>query len=208
MNCDVKRQCSREGEGRTLATPHCIYDIDPIELIGGSLPTRQQRLIEWSSRTLSRRHKPGLARSGCSGGFSDSGSSERRTAAGHPVDQDSKRQKAPHGKSVTKAFSLIRASSSTRPAAVVRTPLTPHDHVSKNDVSAEIPEKVLLAEKTDEVSFAREVRILAAVKLYELGRLSSGRAAELAGMSRVEFLLTLGRYKVFPFQAEQNDLES
>jgi len=37
--------------------------------------------------------------------------------------------------------------------------------------------------------------------------LSSGRAAELAGMSRVEFLLTLGRYKVFPFQAELNDLE-
>lgn len=71
----------------------------------------------------------------------------------------------------------------------------------------EVPEKVLLAEKTDEVSFARELRMLAAVKLYELGRLSSGRAAELAGMSRVEFLLALGRYKVFPFQAELNDLE-
>lgn len=70
-----------------------------------------------------------------------------------------------------------------------------------------VPEKVLLAEKTDEVSFAREIRILAAVKLYELGRLSSGRAAELAGMSRVEFLLTLGRYKVFPFEAELRDLE-
>lgn len=71
----------------------------------------------------------------------------------------------------------------------------------------DIPEKVILAEKTDEVSFARELRILAAVKLYELGRLSSGRAAELAGMPRVEFLLTLGRYKVCPFQAELNDLE-
>ncbi len=48
----------------------------------------------------------------------------------------------------------------------------------------------------------------AAVKLYELGRMSSGRAAELAGMSRVEFLLILGRYKVFPLQGELNDLES
>ena len=56
-----------------------------------------------------------------------------------------------------------------------------------------VPEKVLLAEKTDEAAFARELRILAAVKLYELGRLSSGRAAELAGVPRVEFLLTLGR---------------
>lgn len=71
-----------------------------------------------------------------------------------------------------------------------------------------VPEKVLLAEKTDESSFARELRILAAVKLYELGRRSSGRAAELAGMPRVEFLLELGRYKVFPFEAELRDLES
>jgi predicted HTH domain antitoxin len=70
-----------------------------------------------------------------------------------------------------------------------------------------VPEAVLLAEKTDEITFARELRILAAVKLYELGRLSSGRAAELAGMPRVEFLLTLGRYKVFPFEAELCDLE-
>jgi predicted HTH domain antitoxin len=70
-----------------------------------------------------------------------------------------------------------------------------------------VPEKVLLAEKTDEVAFARELRMLAAVKLYELGRLSSGRAAELAGMPRVEFLLALERYKVFPFEAELGDLE-
>ena len=39
-----------------------------------------------------------------------------------------------------------------------------------------VPEAVLLAEKTDEASFAQELRMLAAVKLYELGRLSSGRA--------------------------------
>ena len=48
----------------------------------------------------------------------------------------------------------------------------------------------------------------AAVKLYELGRLSSGRAAELAGMARVEFLLSLGRYKVFPLDAELRSLEA
>ena len=71
-----------------------------------------------------------------------------------------------------------------------------------------VPEKILLAEKTDAASFAKELRILAAVKLYELGRLSSGRAAELAGMPRVEFLLTLGCYKVFPFESELRDLES
>lgn len=49
--------------------------------------------------------------------------------------------------------------------------------------------------------------MLAAVKRYELGRLSSGRAAELAGMARVEFLLSLGRYRVFPLDAELDELE-
>jgi predicted HTH domain antitoxin len=80
--------------------------------------------------------------------------------------------------------------------------------MSSRQIVINVPEQVLLAEKTDETSFARELAILAAVKLYELGRLSSGRAADLAGMPRVEFLLTLGRYKVFPLEAELRDLET
>ncbi|MCD6265029.1 MAG: UPF0175 family protein [Deltaproteobacteria bacterium] len=80
--------------------------------------------------------------------------------------------------------------------------------MSTRQIVIDVPEKILLAEKTDETAFARELQMLAAVKLYELGRLSSGRAAELAGMPRVEFLLNLERYKVFPFEAELRDLES
>lgn len=79
--------------------------------------------------------------------------------------------------------------------------------MSNQQVTINIPEKVLLAEKTDAASFAQEIQMLAAVKLFEIGRLSSGRAAELAGMTRVEFLLNLNRYQVFPFAAELDDLE-
>jgi predicted HTH domain antitoxin len=39
-------------------------------------------------------------------------------------------------------------------------------------------------------------RLLLAIKLFEIGRLSSGQAAEIAGLSRRRFLLELPRYGV------------
>jgi predicted HTH domain antitoxin len=77
----------------------------------------------------------------------------------------------------------------------------------RRTIQVEVPEEILLAEKTDAESFGRRLKILAAVKLYELGRLTSGRAAELAGMQRLEFLAALREYQVFPLAAELRDLE-
>ena len=69
-------------------------------------------------------------------------------------------------------------------------------------VSVGSPEETLISLKEQPSSFARELLMLAAVKLYELGKLSSGRAADLAGVTRVEFLLALGRYQVSPFSLD------
>jgi predicted HTH domain antitoxin len=73
-------------------------------------------------------------------------------------------------------------------------------------VQLEIPEETLISLKTDVESFGRDLKVLAAVKLFELGKLSSGRAAQLAGMARVEFLLALRHFQVSPFQMTEEEL--
>ena len=45
------------------------------------------------------------------------------------------------------------------------------------------------------------------MKLYELGRLSSGAAAELAGIPRVLFLTKLADYRVDTFRLTRQVLE-
>ena len=74
-------------------------------------------------------------------------------------------------------------------------------------IQVEIPDEVLISLKETSQTMARELRLAAAVKLFELGKLSSGRAAQLAGLSRVEFLLILGRYQVSPFALTPEQLE-
>ncbi|MCB0014220.1 MAG: UPF0175 family protein [Anaerolineales bacterium] len=41
-----------------------------------------------------------------------------------------------------------------------------------------------------------QIRLMAALKMFELGKLSSGKAAQLAGITRVEFFEMCGRYQV------------
>ena len=47
-----------------------------------------------------------------------------------------------------------------------------------------------------------------AVKLYEMGRLTSGQAASLAGISRVAFLLSCKRYGSASVEWDQEELEA
>ena len=53
----------------------------------------------------------------------------------------------------------------------------------------------------------QHIRLMAALKMFELGKVSSGKAAELAGMSRIEFLETCGRYRVSIFNYLPEELE-
>ncbi len=61
--------------------------------------------------------------------------------------------------------------------------------------------------KKKDAPFWKDLRILLAAKLYAGERISSERASRLAGINHIEFLLSLGFYKVFPLHAELTELE-
>ena len=67
-------------------------------------------------------------------------------------------------------------------------------------LTLEMPESAFAVLHQAPKEFAQEMRVAAAVKWYELGRFSQGRAAEIAGLSRSGFIDALSRYKVSPFQ--------
>jgi predicted HTH domain antitoxin len=54
---------------------------------------------------------------------------------------------------------------------------------------------------------ASDHRLAAAIKLYEEGRLSSGAAAERAGIQRTAFLMRLADYDVPTFRLTREELE-
>jgi predicted HTH domain antitoxin len=74
------------------------------------------------------------------------------------------------------------------------------------DVTLHIPDETLLALKMTPESLPAEVRLAAAMKLFELGRLSAGAAAQLAGTPRPVFLAKLADYGVTTFRMTEAEL--
>ncbi len=73
-------------------------------------------------------------------------------------------------------------------------------------LTIDLPEDVFSALRSTPDHFAAEMRLAAAVKWYEIGMISQGKAAEIAGLSRFDFIQSLARFNVSPFQITPEEL--
>lgn len=73
-------------------------------------------------------------------------------------------------------------------------------------MTIEMPESALAALRKSPEDFAKEMRLAAAVKWYELRQLSQERAASIADLSRAEFIVALGRFGVSAFQYSVDEI--
>ena len=77
-----------------------------------------------------------------------------------------------------------------------------------SQITIQIPDQTLLALKMSLDELKQELQLAAAIKLYELGRLSSGAAAELAGIPKPLFLVRLADFGVETFKLTEEMLKS
>jgi predicted HTH domain antitoxin len=76
-----------------------------------------------------------------------------------------------------------------------------------SNIMLSIPDEALPSLQVAPERAADELRMPAAVKLHEMGRLSSGAAAQLAGIPRTLFLQKLGDYGVDTFHLTGEEID-
>ena len=73
-------------------------------------------------------------------------------------------------------------------------------------LTIDMPETAFSAIRKSPSEFAAEMRPPAAVKWYEMETISQEKAAQIAGLTRADFILALGRFRVSPFQSTPDEI--
>jgi predicted HTH domain antitoxin len=75
-----------------------------------------------------------------------------------------------------------------------------------SEITMPVPDEALSALQMTPDQFGAELRLAGAVKLYEIGRLSSGAAARVAGIPRTVFLTRLADFGADTFRLTEDDM--
>lgn len=79
----------------------------------------------------------------------------------------------------------------------------------ENLISISYPESLAFSLKMQNHEFENEIKMISLIKLYEMGKISSGSAANLLNMSRVDFIESLHKYNVsYFYYGLENELET
>jgi predicted HTH domain antitoxin len=74
-------------------------------------------------------------------------------------------------------------------------------------LTMQLPDEALAATRNDPAHFSEEMRLAAAILWYEQGTVSQEMAAQIAGLDRTDFLLTLARRGFNSFVVDFADLD-
>ena len=74
------------------------------------------------------------------------------------------------------------------------------------DITFPVKENILLSLKENKDDFIKEILFSSALQLYRKKKLSLGKAAELAGYTKIEFIEKLNEEKEFVFDYDDDEL--
>jgi predicted HTH domain antitoxin len=74
------------------------------------------------------------------------------------------------------------------------------------NINVPISEEVLFILKKDEKSLQKEITSILALQFFKEKRLSLGKSAELAGMTKNEFVEFLGKHEIAIYQYTEKEL--
>lgn len=74
------------------------------------------------------------------------------------------------------------------------------------DFTIKVPDEFQDAVHLSKEELQDHIRLMAALKMFELGKLSSGKAAEFAGLSRLKFFEACERYKISVYNYADDEI--